>query len=83
MTNGSITSPLRSWYSASIADFLLQSPEAVLGYLSVSSDFAVDPNQRDAWLAEIEILRYELKGIDGHIFLEFNIPRMGRRVEPS
>ena len=81
MTKGSITSPLRSWYSASIADFLLQSPETVLGYLSVNSDFAIDPNQRDAWLAEIEILRYELKGFDGHIFLEFNIPRMGRRVD--
>ena len=76
-----ITSPLRSWYSASIADFLLADPEAVLGQLTVNCDFALDPNQRDAWLAEIEILRTQLNGINGSLFLEFNIPRMGRRVD--
>ena len=76
-----ITSPLRSWYSASIADFLLASPETVLGQLTVNCDFALDPNQRDAWLAEIEILRTQLNGINGSLFLEFNIPRMGRRVD--
>jgi len=81
MTNGRITSPLRSWYSSSIADFHLQIPANVLGQLTANCDFSVDPNQRDAWLTEIEILRAELKGFDGNLFLEFNIPRMGRRVE--
>lgn len=76
-----ITSPLRSWYSASIADLLLADPEAVLGQLTVNCDFALDPNQRDAWIAEIEILRSQLNGINGSLFLEFNIPRMGRRVD--
>ena len=76
-----ITSPLRSWYSASIADFLLADPEAVLGQLTVNCDFSLDPNQRDAWIAEIEILRSQLNGINGSLFLEFNIPRMGRRVD--
>ncbi len=80
-TNGRITSPLRSWYSSSIADFLLQIPANVLGQLTTNCDFSVDPNQRDAWLTEIEILRAELKGVDGNLFLEFNIPRMGRRVD--
>jgi len=79
--NCRITSPLRSWYSASIADFLLQIPANVLGQLAANCDFSVDPNQRDAWLTEIEILRTELKGVDGNLFLEFNIPRMGRRVD--
>jgi hypothetical protein len=81
MINGSLTSPLRSWYSAPIADFLVVSPEAILGRLAANSDFAVNPTQRDAWLAEIEILRSQLKDIDGYLFLEFNIPRMGRRAD--
>jgi hypothetical protein len=81
MINGSLTSLLRSWYSASISDFLIASPEAILGQLTANSDFAVPPTQRDAWLAEIEILRSQLKAADGYLFLEFNIPRMGRRAD--
>lgn len=79
--NKSITSPLRSWFSASIADFLLASQESVLGQLAANCNFALTPSQRDAWLAEIEILLSELSGLEGHVFLEFNIPRMGRRVD--
>jgi hypothetical protein len=79
--NKSITSPLRSWFSASITDFLLASQESVLGQLAANCNFALTPSQRDAWLAEIEILLSELSGLEGHVFLEFNIPRMGRRVD--
>lgn len=78
---GLIVSPLRAWYSASIADFLFSRPEEVLGRLARHSEFALNENQRDAWLAEIKILHAELKGIEGRIFLEFNIPRMGRRAD--
>jgi hypothetical protein len=81
LSNGCITSALRSWYSASIPDFLRTAPDAVLGRLAANCDFNLNPNQRDAWLTEIEIFRSELQEIDGHIFLEFNIPRMGRRVD--
>jgi hypothetical protein len=76
-----IASPLRSWYSASITDFLEASPDAVLGQLTANCDFALIPSQRDAWSAEIEILRSQLKGTTGSVLLEFNIPRMGRRVD--
>lgn len=53
----------------------------MLGQLTANCDFALIPTQRDAWLAEIEILRSQLKGVDGSVFFEFNIPRMGRRVD--
>jgi hypothetical protein len=53
----------------------------VLGQLTTHCDFALNPSQRDAWLAEIKILRTQLAGVDGYVFLEFNIPRMGRRVD--
>ena len=80
-SSSGITSPLRSWYGASITDFLAASPDTVLGQLTTNCDFSLTPSQRDAWRAEVEILRYQLNGINGSVFLEFNIPRMGRRVD--
>ncbi len=79
--NKTLTSQLRSWYSASIPEFLRTPSDAILGQLAVNCDFDLNPNQRDAWITEIDILRSELQGIDGSVFLEFNIPRMGRRVD--
>ncbi|MBZ5499768.1 MAG: DUF2075 domain-containing protein [Acidobacteriia bacterium] len=76
-----MTSPLRSWYGAPISEFMKSSANDVLGQLAANCDFAMIPSQRDAWLAEIEILRCQIDGISGSVFLEFNIPRMGRRVD--
>jgi hypothetical protein len=74
-------SSLRFWYGASIAEFLDASSEAVLGQLAFDCDFALIPTQRDAWLAQSELLRPQLEGLSGSIFFEFNIPRMGRRID--
>jgi len=52
-----------------------------MGQLIQNSDFTVLPTQRDAWLEEIEILRSAIQGLSGSIFLEFTIPRMGRRID--
>jgi hypothetical protein len=71
----------RAYYSASIAVFLGSTPETVLGTLTANSQMAVDPPQRDAWLHEIAILKDSLQGLDGTLFLEFNIPRMGKRID--
>jgi hypothetical protein len=56
-------------------------PETVLGALLANSEMAVEPPQRDAWLQEIAILKDSLHGLDGTLFLEFNIPRMGKRID--
>ncbi|HSQ20168.1 MAG TPA: DNA/RNA helicase domain-containing protein, partial [Blastocatellia bacterium] len=37
--------------------------------------------QKDAWFAEIDFLQVNLTGLTGALFLEFNIPRMGRRID--
>jgi len=72
---------LRSWYGASICDFITADSKTILGQLAANGDFALIPTQREAWLTQIEILRSQLKGISGYVFFEFNIPRMGRRVD--
>src|SRR6266481_331418 len=74
-------SSLRFWYGASITEFLSANPSAVLGELTTNCDFALIPTQRDAWLAQIEFLRSQLNDLTGSIFFEFNIPRMGRRID--
>ena len=71
----------RAWYGASISEFLAASCEAIAGRLATNSDFAILPTQRDAWLAQISLLQCKLVGLAGSVFMEFSIPRMGRRID--
>jgi len=71
----------RSWYGASIAEFLKVQSDTVIGRLARNSDFALLPTQKDAWLEQIRLLQTCLVGLAGSLFLEFNIPRMGRRID--
>lgn len=72
---------LRAWYASSIAEFLAESTESVYGTIAANSTFSVETTQRDAWLTEIGLLRERLRDIEGAIFFEFSIPRMGRRID--
>jgi hypothetical protein len=71
----------RFWYGAAIRDFLTSPADDILGKLSRHAGDGHFAAQRDAWLAQINLLHTQLKGLDGWIFFEFNIPRMGRRVD--
>jgi hypothetical protein len=72
---------LRFWYGASIAEFVSTSAEKIVGQLTLNSSFDIDRTQAAAWLAEIEFLQSKLSELAGSIFFEFNIPRMGRRID--
>lgn len=71
----------RAWFHAPLQDLVQLLPEQILGTLTRNADFAVEPDQRDAWLAQIESLQTQLAGIKGYVYLEFNIPRMGKRID--
>lgn len=73
----------RAYYSASIREFLDATPMQVLGAIAGSSEFAVDLTQRDAWRAEIDLLRSVLPGYVGRgkVYLEFVVPRLGKRID--
>lgn len=71
----------RDYYSDSIANFLKTSTEEILGKLALHSDFSLEQTQRNAWLAEINILRKILSPRQGTIYFEYSIPRMGRRID--
>jgi hypothetical protein len=70
-----------AWYAAPIARFLGTPEQQVLGDLVEASQFDVTRAQRDAWLQEIAILRASLARVEGWVALEFDIPRLGSRVD--
>src|SRR5947207_8925452 len=72
---------LRFWYGASVAEFVGTSTEKIVGQLTLNSSFDIDRTQAASWLAEIEFLQSTLSDLAGSIFFEFNIPRMGRRID--
>lgn len=72
----------RAYYSAPVAEFLKQSSEQILGNLSDQSAFDVTLGQIEAWRYQIAHLKGALRIVDeGHILLEYTIPRMGKRID--
>lgn len=74
---------LRAYYSATIADFLLQPTSEILGIIH-SNDISAKTTiqQSNTWEIEVEILKNQLDAlVDGRIILEYTIPRMGKRVD--
>lgn len=69
------------YYANFITDFVREPVDSVLGKLASRSTFDLKQTERDAWIEEIEILANALKPYLGHVFLEFTIPRLGRRLD--
>ena len=73
---------LRAYYAASAADFLKSAPATVLGELVTHHSFAVDLAQRTSWQSQIDHLHEVARALpDSFLFLEFAIPRMGKRAD--
>ena len=73
--------PGRSYYSARLDGFLAEDSDSIMGKISRANPFPLEDRQRDAWTAEIGVMKRELRGLDGRILLEYTIPRMGKRVD--
>jgi hypothetical protein len=73
----------RAYYSDTVEGFLDSASDAVLGQLARGGSFSIDPTQRDAWLEQIDVLRSALSPYRdcGKIYFEFDVPRMGRRID--
>ena len=70
-----------SFYSSSIKNLVDQRSETVLGYLAKQNPFALDALQRNAWLSQIDLVRTQLRALEGWVAFEFAIPRMGKRAD--
>ncbi|MBQ4496286.1 MAG: DUF2075 domain-containing protein [Spirochaetaceae bacterium] len=72
----------RYYYRNSIKDFLKSSENEILGNLSLDNSFDLNSEQKNAWVAEISIMKGVLSSYaEGHILFEYSIPRLGKRVD--
>lgn len=73
----------RAYYADLVQDFLVRSPDAILGALTRRSGFAVEEQQRHAWIEQIRLLQDALPSFSGRgkIYFEYAVPRLGKRID--
>ena len=71
----------RTYYDDSIKNFLNATSEEIMGKIVLKNQFSLEQTQKDAWLAEIIILKAVLLPYRGSIYFEYSIPRMGQRID--
>jgi len=72
----------RAYYSANISAFLDESANSIIGKITQNHSQQIEHLQTGAWKKQIEILKQELASlVDGKVFFEFLIPRMGKRAD--
>jgi hypothetical protein len=74
--------PIKAYYNAPVPDFLKDDTDRILGVLTSQHHHALEEQQRWAWIQQISTLKTALSSrLNGWIFLEFYIPRMGKRAD--
>ena len=72
----------RAYYDAEAPSFATADPSAIFGQLAQRLPFDLVQTQSSAWLFQIAHLQTVAAALPAaHIFLEFAIPRMGRRAD--
>jgi DUF2075 family protein len=76
----------RAYYSATVANFLSTSRDAIIGHITQRHSQNVEHLQTNAWASQIDLLQSILQPVVarfgvGHILFEVLIPRMGRRAD--
>ena len=70
-----------AWLSRTISQFVLENDNLLLGELVSNSSFSVEMEQRNAWSFQISFLKSVLVGLDGMIYFELTVPRIGTRID--
>ena len=71
----------RYFYADTIENFINSDPNYVLGTLVRNSPFDITDLQRNAWEEEINLLKPILADEKGQIIFEYDIPRLGKRID--
>lgn len=71
----------RYFYKSTLSHFATADESAILGQMTTANSFDLTPQQRNAWVDQIQWMKLGLAGHDGDIYFEYSIPRMGRRVD--
>lgn len=72
----------RSYFSASFQEYESYSDSHILGELTKNHPHDLNDKQRNAWSYQIDQLRSLVSKLgEGHLYFEFQIPRMGKRAD--
>lgn len=71
----------RYFYKSTFSNFATADEASILGQMASANSFDLTPQQRNAWIEQIKILKDGLVGHAGVIYFEYSIPRMGRRID--
>ncbi|MFT3670609.1 DUF2075 domain-containing protein [Aestuariivirga sp.] len=72
----------KAYYQATFEEFRCADASFILGELVRAHGFALEHQQRQAWIEQIELLKSAApRSGDAHVLLEFAIPRMGKRAD--
>lgn len=74
-------SPFPSFLVGFHRRFLATSTTEVLGELVRANDRDLEAEQKHAWEEELRLLHDSLAGFTGSLHLEFNVPRLGSRID--
>ncbi len=78
---------MRAYYSDGLESFLRTDAAQVRSALADRSEMPPTDEQKRAWRGQLDIMARELRKMDGgdsssaHVYLEFVIPRMGKRAD--
>jgi hypothetical protein len=71
-----------AYFESEISKFLHANDDAILGVLTLHHGFALEHQQKHAWIEQIKLLKQQLApSLSGWLYFEFSIPRMGKRVD--
>lgn len=71
-----------AFYSNNIKTFLNQNEDEILGIIAKNDEFDSACKQKDAWIAQIRLLKNVLNRYsNGSIIFEYTIPRVGGRID--
>ena len=70
-----------TYYSSEVEEFLAASPAQILGSMASRGQFSLELEQRNAWEVQTSVLQTSLAGLSGRIHLEFDVPRIGSRID--
>ena len=73
---------MAAYYSSNLKDFRASKPDEIVGVLAAANVQKLLTQQTRAWQVQIEYLQDQIPPeLDGNIFFELVIPRMGKRAD--
>jgi hypothetical protein len=72
----------KAYYESNAFEFLRADRSFILGELTRAHGFALEHQQREAWLDQIDLVKSAIiQAPNAQILFEFSIPRMGKRAD--